>query len=214
MSTPAPPVDAAEALDSDPDAEMQAPPPDAARDVPDDAPPPDAQPDQAPDQGPLDVGAPRINPCPDAPIGRDVGQLIPEVTLLDCDGNPVSTRSLCEHDVGWIFEYAGWCPPCQVFATGVEGIYQRGLERGDLRALFIISELVDFSPPDAAACARIRERFGLTMPVLIDPDGVFRARFEVAASDVNIVTRRGVVTWWSRFGDAFVELAIQQAFAP
>ena len=67
---------------------------------------------------------------------------------------------------------------------------------------------------DAAACARNRERFGLTMPELIDPDGVFRARFEVAASDVNIVTRRGVVTWWSRFGDAFVELAIQQAFAP
>ena len=47
--------------------------------------------------------------CPPAgPFGKAVGDVVPDVTLSDCDGNPVHLHDLCASDAAFIFSYSGW----------------------------------------------------------------------------------------------------------
>ena len=41
-------------------------------------------------------------------VGYGVGDVLPNLTLEDCDGNSHDLNELCERDAGWIFVFAGW----------------------------------------------------------------------------------------------------------
>ena len=45
---------------------------------------------------------------PDGPYGLNVGDIAPDVTLKDCDGNSYSVHDLCDGAAAWIFGFTGW----------------------------------------------------------------------------------------------------------
>jgi hypothetical protein len=49
------------------------------------------------------------NMCPwPGPYGTNVGDTIKDLTLADCDGNPVKLHDLCGANGAWVFVYAQW----------------------------------------------------------------------------------------------------------
>lgn len=144
-----------------------------------------------------DAGAPAGPSCPPAgPFGDGVGEVAADMVLLDCDGSARSLHELCARRAVWLFEYADWCPPCRAFASAeANRIYER-FTGADFEAYVIVSEDAGFGEPDASDCAEIRERYGLRMPVLFDPDTAFEDTFDVASNEVQVVLQAGAVIDW------------------
>lgn len=157
------------------------------------------------DPGPLGPSCP-----PAGPFGRAPGETAPDVVLRDCDGIEHSLHDLCERDAVWLFEYADWCPPCRSFASSsANRIYDRFAGDG-LGAWMVISADASFDSPDATDCAEIRDRYGISMPVLIDPDGVLQRTFGVASNEVHIVLSRGArIEWIGHYAGDEVESRIE-----
>lgn len=170
----------------------------------------------APDSG-VDAGPPPAMCPPSGPYGPDAGDVAQELVLMDCDGVEHSLHSLCDREVTWIFELADWCPPCRSFARDdANRIYDRFVaEHGDAFAgWMIVSEDMGFDPADAADCAAIRERYGIHMPVLIDPTGAFQDQLDVASNEVHVVLTEGaVIDWKGHYAGDRVEGRIEGAFA-
>ena len=170
-----------------------------------------------PDASARDASAPDasgepVSCPPTGPFGTSTGEIVPDVTLLDCEGNPHSLHDLCTHEVAWVFEYTDWCPPCRDFAERAESIYQARAGE-DLAAFFVIAENDSFGAPTAELCAAIRERYGLTMTVLYDPTQSFSETLGVPVNDFHLVMTRGnVVHWTGRYADAQIEARLEDAF--
>lgn len=144
---------------------------------------------------------------PTGPFGTAAGDIAPDVMLLDCDDNPVSLHeTLCEAEVGWVFEYAEWCPPCRSFARDdVENIWQAHRDQG-LQALVVVSADASYDAPTAELCAEVKDRYGLTMPVLYDPTGALQEGLDVASNAVDVVFSPGVrIEWKGRYDSAQVD---------
>jgi len=144
---------------------------------------------------------------PSGPFGTAVGDIAPDVVLLDCDDNEVSLHdALCEAEVGWVFEYAEWCPPCRSFARDdVENLWQRYRDQG-LQALVVVSADASYDAPTAELCAEVKERYGLTMPVLYDPTGALQSGLDVPSNAVDVVFSPGVqIAWKGRYDSADVD---------
>ncbi|MFT6399214.1 MAG: peroxiredoxin [Bradymonadia bacterium] len=118
--------------------------------------------------------------------GSDIGDVPTDVTLLDCDGNEHSLRELCAEQAAWVFVYTGWCPPCQVNA-GIANEFAAEFASDGFATYFVVSETQTFDEPDADYCSGIRDRFGLTMPVLFDPDQAMPAAAGMPHFDIDIV---------------------------
>ncbi len=157
--------------------------PDVGVDMPpaeDTGPDPDAEEDMA---GPL---------CPpEAPFGNNVGDTLPSVALEDCDGNEVNIQSLCRAQVGWIFEFAEWCPPCQRLARNMNDLQAEYAPLG-VESIVVISQNSSFRNPNQSDCQRIRDQYNLNnLTVLYDSQGTFRSALGVPANDINILTGPG-----------------------
>ena len=151
---------------------------------------------------------------PTGPFGTAVGDAVPDVTLMDCDGAEHSLHELCDHEALWVFEFAQWCPPCRAFAPDVNRIYERFQDR-DLAAYFVFTETDSFGPPTAADCAAVRDAYGLTMPVLYDPSGAFPAALGVATNAYNVIlTRGGVIDWEGHYAESQVEGQLERLLGP
>jgi len=179
--------------------------------------------DRAPDAGPVDAGAVEDGgtsvadavdagtvggSCPPSgPFGTAEGEVAPDVTLFDCEGNEVSLHdTLCEATVGWVFVFAEWCPPCRSFARDdVESIWQTYREQG-LAGAVVITADASYDAPTAELCAAVRDRYGLTLPVLFDPTGALPSGLDVAPNAVNVLFTEGVrVEWKGRYQESEVE---------
>lgn len=140
------------------------------------------------DQGDLPVLD--VEPAPEclelAATGSAIGDIPEDVTLLDCDGNEHSLRGLCAEQAAWVFIYTGWCPPCQENARIANDFAAEFAAEG-FASYFVISQTQTFDEPDADYCAGIRDQFGLTMPVLFDPDHAMPAAVGTPYFDIDIV---------------------------
>lgn len=153
--------------------------------------------------------------CPPAgPYGTSAGAIAPDVELFDCDGAPVALHTLCDHDVTWLFEFADWCPPCRSFASSdAEAVYQANAER-DFEAYFVVSATRDFGAPSQTTCAEIRDRYGLTMPVLFDPTGALQTGLDIDSNAQNVVFTRGMrIDWVGKYAESEVASRIEAAFS-
>lgn len=129
--------------------------------------------------------------CADSPgTGTGVGEVPDDVVLLDCDGNEVRLRDTCEARATWVFMYTGWCPPCQRNARDAAEIAAE-FEGDDFAALFVITQTDESEEPSADYCAGIRERFGLEVPVLIDPDRLLPNAVGAPHFDIDLVMGPG-----------------------
>ena len=102
------------------------------------------------------------------PYGRNVGDIMANFELLDCDGNPVNLKQYFgQVKAVFINQSAGWCTVCQSEADRMEQIYNDFKDDG----LIILQAMFEDNagkPADSAFCQSWRNTFGLTFPVLVD----------------------------------------------
>lgn len=116
-----------------------------------------------------DTSAP-FEPPADATIGFDVGDVIPNATLVDQNGETVELYSL-HGKVLLLDVFAMWCGPCQDHAPYGETIWQE-LRDEDVVVVALMQESID-GRPNASDARDWADNFGLTHPVLADPDKVY-----------------------------------------
>lgn len=152
---------------------------------------------------------------PHAPFGTEVGDTLPNVELVDCDGDPYSLHDLCPREVGYVFELSGWCPPCRDFATQADELY-RGFRAGAedrFEMFFVVAENDEGGPADAAFCRTIRDQYGLSMPVLYQPEGLFPEALGIPPNELHIVMGpENRIRWLQHYGGAGVRAALDLAF--
>jgi thiol-disulfide isomerase/thioredoxin len=155
--------------------------------------------------------------CPPAPpYGHEVGDVLGDFVVYDCDGNPVRLHTLCETDVVWIWELAEWCSPCRRFAAGpYDAIYQRYATAYGARfaGLAVITADEELNLPDPVICRELRDRYGIDAPLYFDPTGGFRDVVGGLSNDVHAIMTRGMrVAWTMQFGGDFVNRRLQETF--
>ncbi len=151
--------------------------------------------------GPRTFGCP-----PSAPFGTAEGDVAADAVLFDCDGNEVALHTLCDAEVSWVFEFADWCPPCRGFARDdVQRIWAEYSARG-VEGYFVVSADGSFNAPTQSLCNEVRDRYGLTMPVLFDPTGALQTALGINATAWNSLVQNGmVIDWKGKYAEAEVE---------
>ena len=151
---------------------------------------------------------------PSGPTGSAVGEIAPDLRLMDCDGVEHSLHDLCDRQALWLFEFADWCPPCRTFASSRMNPIYASHASESFEGWMVISADAGFGRPDAADCAEIRSRYGVTMPVLFDPTGAFQTAFGVAANEINIVLSEGArIEWVGHYASSEVDSRITEVLA-
>jgi|GEM_PF-763496 len=103
--------------------------------------------------------------------GEPMAQPLPDVTLLDASGAPVSLAELRGRPL-LLNVWATWCPPCDGEMPALEALHQ---QQGGAGAQVVAVNLQEASPVVAAYLAEK----GLTLPVLLDGAGELAAQLDV-----------------------------------
>jgi len=94
----------------------------------------------------------------------------PEFSLPDLQGKMISSKSLKGKFV--VIHFATtWCPFCNAEAPHLEALYQEYKQRG------VEVLIIDVQEPGDLVAKKLRDRFNLSFPVLIDIEGAVAASF-------------------------------------
>jgi len=161
----------------------------------------------AEDAGPVGMGCP-----PAGPFGAGVGNVPMDATVTTCDGEEVSLHSLCGGEAAWVFGYADWCPPCRSFARDdVESLWTTYSARG-VNALMVVTETSGFGTPTTATCQEIRDRYGLTIPMVIDTDDAIQRALGIDSNAENVVMDGSLrILWNEKYADDEVATELESA---
>ncbi|MBL8603736.1 MAG: TlpA family protein disulfide reductase [Myxococcales bacterium] len=150
---------------------------------------------------PVDAGAP-AETYPAGPYGSSVGRLFEPFSLTACnrEGGDASWRfdqsDFFNNRLTLIMISAMWCVPCQNEAMQIE---REVVERYRDMGVRIVQVLVQDPQRRAitpSQCNTWVNRFGLTFPVLMDPQFITQPFVPMAAFPGNvIVDRRGRIRW-------------------
>lgn len=99
-----------------------------------------------------------------------MGEPAPEFSLMDLEGNQVSSESLKGNYVV-IHIATTWCPFCNAEAPYLEQLYQDYKDR-NVEVL-----IIDVKEPEELVQAKLKDRFDLSFPLLLDKDGAVAASF-------------------------------------
>jgi thiol-disulfide isomerase/thioredoxin len=110
----------------------------------------------------------------------------PDLELAGLDGKTVRLADFRGRVVFLNF-WATWCPPCREEMPAMQAL------AGELEKEGLVVLAVNYAESAETAEAFIRET-GLTLPVLLDPDGAVTRRFRVTALPASFfVDRRGAL---------------------
>jgi peroxiredoxin len=142
---------------------------------------------------------------PPGPVGMRDGETIPDVAFVDCEGAEVSLHDFCEAPATWVFEFAGWCPPCNAFAaSGANALVDR-FEAEGVQGLFVISEDTSSASPTLEYCRAVRDRYGLRMTVVIDSTGAFQRALEAPSNSYSVVLEEGAqIVWRAHYAEDLI----------
>jgi len=98
------------------------------------------------------------------------GQQAPEFSLSDLNGNQVSSDSY-KGSYLVIHIATTWCPFCNAEAPYLEQLHQ------DYKDKNVKVLIIDVKEPKELVQTKLQDRFNLTFPVLLDPDGTVAASF-------------------------------------
>lgn len=116
-----------------------------------------------------------------------VGQSGPDFTLSDLAGHTVRLANL-KGRVVFLNVWATWCQPCREEMPSMQALYQ-GMHGPDFEMLAVSADEQGKSVVDAFA-----REYGLTFPVLLDPDGQVATRYGVTGyPETFILDRNGRV---------------------
>lgn len=134
------------------------------------------------------------------PHGIEVGQSFPDLKLIGCDGSEVALdTSRCDHEITLFSVGAGWCPPCWEEAPELQAAAAALGDQG-VGVVQILFQDESAQPPTTAFCQEWMAHFGLTIPVLIDPQSNVLNFFEEAETPLNVVVDRDGEVLWSQLG--------------
>lgn len=98
------------------------------------------------------------------------GTTAPAYSLPDIDGNTVSSASLRDKFV--VIHFATtWCPFCNAEAPHLEQLHR------DYRDRNVQVLIIDVMEPKKLVAQKLRDRFNLTFPILLDEDGAVATSF-------------------------------------
>jgi hypothetical protein len=119
-----------------------------------------------------------------------------DLTLNDCDGNPVSLTSFCDKKAVWIYAGHGWCDASKAIASNAEMVADRFAPLG-VQSVFILLETGLFTMPTATDCKAWRDSHNLKdVIVLYDPAQKSKVLWDAGDMDPGInlfVDAKGVV---------------------
>lgn len=154
-------------------------------------------PDGPPPPGPPPPGPPApgdVEGCPPAgPFGRSEGQIAPDASLYDCDGNRVGLHSLCGFTGSYVYTFAEWCGNCVSFARNDANDVYAQYQPHDFQMFFVVTRTLGYEDPSPADCVRIRDTYGLNMPVLVDTDNVLETQLGMRPNTSDMVMSQGNV---------------------
>jgi peroxiredoxin len=114
------------------------------------------------------------------------GAPVPDFELTDLAGARVALSSL-RGRVVFVNFWATWCPPCRDEAPSLERMYGRLHDEG----FDVLAISVDASS-DRGAVAEFQREFGLSFPVLLDPEQNVHAAFGVTGvPETYVIDTRG-----------------------
>lgn len=107
---------------------------------------------------------------PSGPYGQEVGDTFENITLDDCDGNPVSFGDILSESELVLFNIgAGWCAPCIEESAKLDAtVFRPHCGRG-LRVVQVLFEDDRSRPATKFFCNEWKNRYTLSFPVVVDP---------------------------------------------
>jgi cytochrome c biogenesis protein CcmG, thiol:disulfide interchange protein DsbE len=126
---------------------------------------------------------------PEPQIGN-VGQPVPAYAAVALGGDSVHVSSL-RGDVVLLNVWATWCIPCRKEIPELQALHQQYSARG----LRVLGVSVD-QPGADADVADFAKAFGMTYPILRDPDETVSMLFAIPGVPASfLVDRAGIVQW-------------------
>jgi len=127
------------------------------------------------------------------PVAAEIGALAPPLTLMSVHGEQISTDSLTERIV--ILNYwATWCAPCQIEMPALQELTER------YPAALTVLGINAGEAPDAIRAWR--EHFGLTFPLLLDPDGATARDYRLRGQPTTVIVAPGGIIHKIIYGPA------------
>lgn len=119
-------------------------------------------------------------------IGLQIGQQAPNFSLQTLDGETVALQDFRGQIVLLNF-WATWCPPCRVEMPDLQSAYAAAENEGFVVLAINLQE----TAPQAQTFV---DEFGLTFPILLDPDAMVTRLFNVTGFPTSyILDRDGII---------------------
>lgn len=123
--------------------------------------------------------------------GYDEGQIVPDFRLVDQNDDEVSLWQFYGNvvllDISTL-----WCRPCQDLATHTEDTWSTYRDQGFVYVT-VIAEDLEGNPPGAADLDTWVDGFGITSPVVADPEEVTASALDNGTFPAVIVIGRDLV---------------------
>lgn len=119
--------------------------------------------------------------------GVEVGDRVPRFSAPDLSGAEVS---FADHlgEVVLVNIWATWCGPCRVEMPSIQASYDRFRDRG----FTVLAVSIDAGPGHGEKVASFVEEYGLTFPVILDPEGrIQRLLGTIGVPETFVLDREG-----------------------
>ena len=146
-----------------------------------------------PSEPPPPLFPPEIGECggPIADPGVTSGAGLEPWALPDCEGAMYSfygdDEGYCEASYTVISVAAGWCAPCLEETAQIEARLNDRYAEHAVRTVQVLVQDNRYDEPTAEFCRTWTDRFGLTLPVLRDPNGALGAFTASGSLPVTII---------------------------
>ncbi len=118
--------------------------------------------------------------------GVNVGELAPDFTLVDLEGNQVTLSDFRGKTVFLNF-WATWCPPCRAEMPEMEAVYQEYKDKG------VVVIGVDIMEAESEV-RQFVEQGGYSWTFVLDTSGEVAGNYEIAAIPTSFfIDREGVI---------------------
>ncbi len=122
----------------------------------------------------------------EATVGVNVGQVAPDFTLVDLEGNQVSLSDF-RGKVVFINFWATWCPPCRAEMPEIEAVYQDYKDKG------VVVIGVDIRETEEAVLQYVRQG-GYSWTFVLDTSGEVAANYKVVAIPTSFfIDKEGII---------------------
>ena len=122
----------------------------------------------------------------EAAVGINVGEIAPDFTLLDLDGNEVGLSEF-RGEVVFVNFWATWCPPCRAEMPDIESLYQEYKDKG------VVVIGIDIGESEATVRQFVQQG-GYSWTFVLDSTGAVAANYNIRAIPTSFfIDREGVI---------------------